>query len=756
MGLKQDIVIKSEYTNNARSKPGGGSRGASPGQYVMRYMAREDATEVLAPVKVTAEADVGYDSAAFTRYMARDQATERLKTRSDELLGDDTDAYGSPLVLKHRFRKMDKQSGRAFGSRGISLSHDELEESSEVIQTAFDDGHSVQKIILSFTEDYLREHGVIDKKFKHKGRGSYMGEVDQLKLRTAITGGMDKMTQAGQFADPEWVGTIQLDTSHVHAHIALADTEFSDYRMRDDGADRGKINTHEMKMFRKGVHFELADMRALKSFHKQSSLERQNVTAYVKDYAHSTLYDNTSMQLLMAGLPKDRSEWRYGTHRESMKHPNALAETIVEGVFESEPDGSGYTAAIAALNDYADESAARNGLSPEERDTLVSNGRGLLVERSVNGLYDVLRTLDDSILQTRTPMTDIQSSSDDALARALKPQDDASEFDPAAFVLRVRGYSKREEIHKTDARMYYDLATEYESAADAGLVDDTAHVMRVFYEEELRYHMGLTDKYRKFLSFNQPADQQAVDTMRPAYDALVSRYGDIASDEAESGLTDHTGRADYMRDLQAYTMDCFDAGVASLKEWDAVSDYDPDTGEIEPRFVLPVQPKTRDENLSDHHFDQVKAWDVHHLGLDYYNHPDARIDATNAAHFANVWQSRLDKAAGAQMYAEETGQQLPALDYAQSDIASMEFAVVTAERDGLIQTVTPESVASEDDRQLYTLSVDKSLDLPGSLKTTLAGFDPIDMDALQDATLRRDVQAEMRREAEAAADVVPE
>lgn len=262
MGLKQDIVIKSEYTNNARSKPGGGSRGASPGQYVMRYMAREDATEVLAPVKVTAEADVGYDSAAFTRYMARDQATERLKTRSDELLGDDTDAYGSPLVLKHRFRKMDKQSGRAFGSRGISLSHDELEESSEVIQTAFDDGHSVQKIILSFTEDYLREHGVIDKKFKHKGRGSYMGEVDQLKLRTAITGGMDKMTQAGQFADPEWVGTIQLDTSHVHAHIALADTEFSDYRMRDDGADRGKINAHEMKMFRKGIHFELADMRA--------------------------------------------------------------------------------------------------------------------------------------------------------------------------------------------------------------------------------------------------------------------------------------------------------------------------------------------------------------------------------------------------------------------------------------------------------------------------------------------------------------
>lgn len=263
MGLKQSIIIKSEYTNNARSKPGKGSRGASPGAYVMRYMAREDATEVLAPVKHD------YNSDKFIRYISRSEATENLKNKDDDLLTDD-DAYGSPLVLKHRFRKMDKLSGRAFGSRGISLSQRELEDSSESIQESFDEGHSVQKIILSFTEEYLRETGVLDEDFRHKGRGSYKGYIDQLKLRDAISRGVSEMTKTGRFEDPEWVGTIQIDTSYVHSHIALVDKEFSDFRMCDDRADRGKINEREKKSFRKGINYGLEEMKDLKSFHKHN------------------------------------------------------------------------------------------------------------------------------------------------------------------------------------------------------------------------------------------------------------------------------------------------------------------------------------------------------------------------------------------------------------------------------------------------------------------------------------------------------
>lgn len=747
MGLKQDIVIRSEYSNNARSKPGGGSRGASPGQYVMRYMAREDATEVLAPVRHTD----AYDSAAFTRYMIRSEATERLKSRDDELLGDDPDAYGSPLVLKHRFRKLDRQSGRAFGSKGLSLSHDELVESSDAIQDAFDDGHSVQKIILSFTEEYLRDTGVIKDKFKHKGRGSYMGEVDQLKLRQAIIAGVDNMTRTGQFVKPEWVGTIQLDTSHVHSHIALTDTEFSEARMRDDGADRGKINEREKYMFRKGLHYSLEDMRDLKSFHQQSSLERQNVTAFVKDYTYATLHDNASVQLLMASLPKDRSEWRYGTNRESMKHPNTIATRIVEGVFETDPDASGYAQAMSAVHDYAEESMQKNRLTETERDDLVENGRNTIVERSVNGLYNVLRGVDADRLRTRTPMIDVRSSSDDALARALKSGQTAStntesDFDPAAFILRVRGYGKREQHHKEETLDHYDLTTEFDDALDIGYVDDSAHVMRVFYEEELRYHMGLTDKYRSFMAYQQKADREAVSAMTPEYDSLVKRYTDITDDEADAGFIDSDARDEYTKDLQRYTMSCFDQGVATLKEWDAVVSYDRDTNTIEPQFVLPVRPKTRSDNLSDAHFKQVKAWDVHHLGLDYYNHPDARIDAVNAAVFANTWQYRLDKAAGAETYTEATGQTLPALTRALDDITMMESVVVTAQQDGLIQTVSIDDLDSSEAQQMVTISADQSFNVAEELRVSLESI-AFDLEADEQAEAEM-AQQEMLREAE--------
>lgn len=731
MGLKQDIVIRSEYTNNARSAPGKGSRGASPGQYVMRYMAREDATEVLAPVRQAAGAELftltspmvdGYDGAGFMRYIARSEATEQLKAQEDEDL-QDADAFGSPLVLKHKFRKIDRQSGRAFGTHGISLSHRELEASSERIQEAFDTGHSVQKIIVSFTEEYLRDTGVLDPQFLHKGRGSYKGHIDQLKLRQAITEGVNHMIKAGRFSDPEWVGTIQLDTSHVHAHIALVDKSFSESRMRGDGADRGKINEREKKMFRKGVHFTLVDMKDLKSFHKQASLERQNVVAFVKDYAYSTLNENSSIQLLMAALPKNRRHWRYGTNRASMKHPNELARGVIEHVFEREPEKSGYKDAMQAVYEYADESAERNKLTREERQELVEEGRERIVERSVNGLYKSLKKIDPSKLHVRTAMTDILSSSDEELTQALKSKSaDPGGFDAASFMLRVRGYSKRQEVHTDMARDHFTMAAEYDAAKDQGLVDDTAHVMRLYYEEELRYHMSLADKYRKLTPFHHPRDRDIADAMRPVYEGLTERFQTIQSDEVEAGLTLHTERESYMRDLRDYTFRCFENGVASLKEWDAIMDYDAESGSIHPRFVLPVRPKTRTENLSDDHFRQVKALDVHHLGLDYYNHPNARIDSVNALRFADAWQGRKQRAEAARMYVTATGQDLPTLDQSEADIDSMESVVEKAVQEGLIDTVTIEDLAPLDEgerRQLYTIALDRSLDTARQVRTTL-------------------------------------
>ena len=739
MGLKQSIVIKNEFTNNVRSAPGRGTRGGSPGQYVTRYMARGDATEVLAPV-------AGYDALEFSRYMARSSATELLKQKEDSLVKGQTDAHGSPLVLKARFRKSEQLGGRAFGSRGLSLSHDDIMESSEAIQEAFNQGHSVQKVILSFTEDYLKENGVIDKNFKHKGRGSYRGYVDQLKMRRAITSGVNALFKAGQYADPEWVGSLQMDTSHVHAHLAIVDKAFSDKRLAPDGSDRGKLNEVEKKMMRKGVHNELADLKALKVYNQQLSIERQNVTSYVKDYAYDAIYDNTSIRLLTASLPKNRNHWRYGTNREDMKYSNKLARQIVEDVFEREPEASGYDRSIQALNDYVDESARTYDLNDEAKADLYNKGRAAIVERSVNGLYKTIGDIDDREFFVRTPMTDIQSASDDVLKQAMYDGvSDNEDFDLIGFTLRVRGYHDREVSHSDKAIAFYDEIEEYDKALDAGLVDDRAHVMRLYYEEEMRYHMGLTDKYRSFLSYRHPVEQGATEDLTPRYEALVAQYEAIQQDEADAGTEDRDAREAYKKELEAYTVDCFKAGVATLQEWDGIVEYRVD--EVKTNFVLPYRPKTSDENIDDAHFNKVKAYDVHHLGLDFYNSPDQSINQTNAMRFLNIYEQRSIKAADAKRYVEDTNQTHRLLDASIQDIESMEPTVRMAVEEGIIKQADLDAIPAFSERQLYTLPVDRTLDIETNIDNALVDYTPETYSDLPE-DVQREVLDQVEKDAE--------
>lgn len=140
MGLKQSIVVVNEFSTKTKT---GGSRGKSVGDYVLRYMSREDAVERLAPVKYL-------DNEAYiTKYMARSSAVEAL-------LEDDVDGDSTKFNKLNKNLKHEKLGGIAFGKLGkyddfdVSMSDEKVRTISKEIQRQFDNNKTVLKTVLSF------------------------------------------------------------------------------------------------------------------------------------------------------------------------------------------------------------------------------------------------------------------------------------------------------------------------------------------------------------------------------------------------------------------------------------------------------------------------------------------------------------------------------------------------------------------------------------------------------------------------------
>lgn len=246
MDLKREIVIRNEFSNKYYASGSDlGSRGGSFQAYIVGYMARDEASDALFPLDSQIEAIFEED------YV--NELDNRLLGKMSTL----TDEETSELLFGDLTNRSMKYDGLAFDAERLSMSYAEVLSKSQEIQKAFEDGHSVQKFIISFTDDYLRKMSVLPDDFKLTERGDHFGNVDQLKLRQAIQDGMREMLQEGSFENPSWIGLIQLDTKHVHAHMVACDQVFGDTRLMADGLDRGKIYANERQAFRNGCHQSL-------------------------------------------------------------------------------------------------------------------------------------------------------------------------------------------------------------------------------------------------------------------------------------------------------------------------------------------------------------------------------------------------------------------------------------------------------------------------------------------------------------------
>ena len=482
MSLKQSIVVVNEFSvPTPGSGKHGGSRGGTPGAYVMRYMARKGATEPVTPIRKRDTEDF------ILRYMARESATEKAVSRHQ---------------LKDNVLHVSGQGGVAFGYGQPSLSDEGVRRASADIQRLFDEGHTVMKTVLSFRPEYLQEMGVVPKGFVAQNKGDYRGHIDQMRLRMAIMHGLERMGH--RFDDLRYVGVIQVDTLHVHCHLAMVDAGLGRRVCTEKGfQQKGKLTSTDISLLRRGVDSWLDENQHVAHMSSAVGYERLNVAAFVKRWAHEKVLDESLPQLLLACLPADKTLWRYGSNRPEMRRANSVATELITELLDR--PGSPMGSAMLAVETYAERRAHREGLSDQERQALIRRGYETIMERSVNGLYQVLQSLPPEALSVRTPMLTVMSQDVETLmatqSQRMKTQAQgmSADDDLVGFSLRLRSYGSRLREHNTQREQWRMRAADWEAGLQAGAVSPQSEVMHKLYLEEEEYHARCVSKYRSLL-----------------------------------------------------------------------------------------------------------------------------------------------------------------------------------------------------------------------------------------------------------------
>ena len=618
MSLKQNIVVVNEYTVN-------GSRGATPGEYVTRYMARNGATEDVTPVfKLNTDDYV-------TRYMARETAVD--------------EAVDVPN-LKMKMKNAQKRGGVAFGYGSVSLSEESLVQASKDIQAQSDAGKTVMKTVISFDEQYLRDNGIIDENFEFKKKGDYRGHIDQMKLRMAIMNGMERMS--ADYDDLQYIGVIQVDTAHVHCHLAMVDR--GDGNIMRDGTQKGKLSPKSMGKLRRGIDTFLDENHYVRYMSSNIGRDKRNVKCFVKKYMHNSMDRNGLPQFLIACLPEDRTMWRASSNAKGMKKANAIVREYVMQVI-NEPN-SGYKNALRDISRYAEYRRDREGLSEKDTKQLIHNGKEQLIERCMNGVYDAIKAIPKEELTVRTPMLDLMSRDVEELVSTTELRDDPM----VDFGFRLRSYATRKAHHTSKFKEYDQAVKNYDARTNNA---PESIVVRDFLAFERDWNEKCMSKYQFFLKFIPPKEEyedEFEEIMRTRQH--IRNYENMRNDKSVKQMSpknaeEYCKKAYGEKDgnLLVTNPSRIDAIITQLKAYDESLTSNFQTHLSEQGMSLDgdeikYEPK--------YPFSAVRALDLHHLTYDFSY--DFRIDYVCIRDFCAAANERYERFNKAKEYLESTGQ----------------------------------------------------------------------------------------------------
>lgn len=665
MGIKQSIVIKNRFTMS--DGRGSGTRGATPGAYVERYMGRDGATEAVLPV---APGEV-YDY--LTRYAARADAVEAASTLNQ---------------AKQDVSSVAALDGVAFSGDSISLDKRSFKRVSREIQSVFDDGRPVLECVLSFDTEYLKKHGLVDSNLDVKFRGDLRGKVDQLRLRSAVQSGMRSL--GNRFDDLLWVGVLQFDTKHVHAHLAMAERDpDGDKRRRRDGQHRGVLTERDKVVVRRGIDDALDESRYLPHMSAEVSDQRANVKSYVRDFAYQELTRSGDMQLIMATLPDDRRLWRASSSRREMSRPNELALDFVHKVFEK-PD-SGYSYLEASIETYARHRCRQEGAGPDRERQLRDCGIERLERECVNAVYQQIAQWSNRPVHTKA--IDIMAS-DIAEAAQLSDESEADEW-----LFRVRTYGGRLREARESRAKFHELGREWDERERQGRVDAASRVARDYYAFEESYQRRIMAKYLNLLplGFVDGELKRDIDEYRESKARLVKmesmllddRFMSLPADEAERlgriaygirGASDIGSRPDvFARRMELARIEVDD--MARELEFKLEGEG---RGLMESPDGTLTFPKIELEP-----FHAVRGCDLHRLRYDFSD--DVAVSRSVVQDFSMLAQDRSRLADGCLRYFSSTGQVMAKRVIPVEDINAMSACARDVMSHGILRSARSET-----------------------------------------------------------------
>ena len=293
LDYSQAIVVRNDFTNIHLK-----GHGSTIHHFIQDYAARPDATQSAPLDEMT------------------NQWIEHINQYYQE------DQFNSQKTFEDLASNYLMSEGVSFDNFSLSLDTDQLKNDAWQIQQGYLNGHTVQKLIISFDTDYLINQNIVDMQHFQDRNGKQIAQafpgggfdlVDEYKLRYAVQNGVNAYVNNNGMLNPCWVGALQYDRQHVHAHIAccdLGDLAQSNRLMHYQGVyqDRGKINAEERQMIRNSIDGALTLTKGLHRNVASNQRAREIVNVKSLNYELQTQYQQrlASQLLLLLRLNETR------------------------------------------------------------------------------------------------------------------------------------------------------------------------------------------------------------------------------------------------------------------------------------------------------------------------------------------------------------------------------------------------------------------------------------------------------------------